>query len=252
MFMKIKFIILFVSLYLVALLITLPATALLRFIPQNTGLHIAGVSGSAWQGEAALLSYHKKLNLQRVSWDVDWLALAALQIKLDVKFNNGQNAMSGKGFVKLGVSGLVIENVLLDLSAQELLSYVDLPVPVEASGDVTLVIKEASQGNPYCDTLDGLFVWKNAEVSSDLGKVDLATVNINLSCDKGDAVAVLQQESEQLSSNINALLQQGGAYQLVGTVKGSNKLNPDINQALSFLGAKDSSGATLVRFNGRL
>ncbi|ABM01981.1 type II secretion system protein N [Psychromonas ingrahamii 37] len=250
--MKIKFIIFFVSFYLVALLATLPATALLRFIPQNTGLQIAGVSGSAWQGEAALLSYNKKLNLQRVSWDVDWFALAALQIKLNVKFNNGQNAMSGKGFVKLGLSGLAIENVLLDLSAQELLSYADLPIPVEASGDITLVIKEASQGEPYCDTLDGFFVWKNAGINSDLGKIDLTTMNINLSCDKGNAVAILQQESEQLSSNINILLQQGGAYRLVGTVKGSNKLSPDINQALSFLGPKDASGATVVRFNGRL
>lgn len=250
--MKIKLIILFVSLYLVALLITLPATVLLRFIPESTGLHIAGVSGSAWQGQAALLSYNKKLNLQRVSWDVDWLALAALQIKLDVKFNNGQNAMSGKGFVKLGFSGLMIENMRIDLSAQELLSYADLPVPVAVSGDVSLVIKEASQGDPYCDTLDGILVWKNAVVNSDLGKIDLATVNINLSCDKGDAVAVLQQESVQLSSNVNVVLQQDGAYQLVGTVKGKNKLNPNINQALSFLGPKDASGATLVRFNGRL
>jgi general secretion pathway protein N len=250
--MKIKFIILFVSLYLIALLITLPATTLLRFIPQNMGLEIAGVSGSPWQGKAALLSYNKKINLQRVSWDVDWLALAALQIKLNVKFNNGQNAMSGKGVVKLGVSGLVIENVLLDLSAQELLSYADLPISVEASGDITLLIKEASQGDPYCETLDGVFVWKNARVSSDLGEIDMTTVNINLSCDKGDAIAVLQQKSEQLNSNINILLLKGGAYQLNGTVKGSHKLNPDINQALSFLGSKNSSGATIVRFKGRL
>jgi len=250
--MKIKFIILFVSLYLIALLITLPAAVLVRFIPQNTGLNIAGVSGSAWHGQAALLSDNKKLNLQRVSWDVDWLALAALQLKLDLKFSNGPNAMSGKGFVKLGFSGLVIEDMLIDLSAQELLSYADLPVPIEASGDVTLVIKEASRGEPYCDTLDGFFVWKNARVSSDLGKIDLATVNINLSCDNGDAMAILQQESDQLSSNVNGLLQQGGAYQLAGTVKGSNKLDSDINQALSFLGPKDASGATLVRFNGRL
>lgn len=250
--MKIKFIILFVSLYLVALLITLPATALVGFIPQSTGLSLSGVSGSAWQGKAALVSYNKKLKLQRVSWDIDWLALAALQLKLDVKFNNGQNAMSGKGFVKLGFGGLAIEDMLIDLSAQELLSYADLPVPVEASGDVSLIIKEASQGDPYCDTLDGVFIWENAQVSSDLGNIDLARVDINLSCDNGDAVAILQQESEQLSSNVKVLLQQGEAYQLAGTIKGSSKLDQDISQALSFLGPKDASGATLVRFNGRL
>jgi len=250
--MKNKFIIIFLSLYLLALLITLPATVLVRFIPQSTGLSITGVSGSAWQGQAALLSYNKKLNLQRLSWDIDWLALTALQLKLDLKFNNGHDAMSGKGFVKVGFGGLAIEDMLIGLSVQELLSYTDLPVPVEASGDVVLIIKEATHGDPYCDILDGIFVWKNAQVSSSLGKIDLSTVNINLSCDGGDAVVILQQESEQLSSNLNVLLQQGGAYKLVGTVKGSNKLDPDINQTLSFLGPKDASGATLVRFNGRL
>ncbi|MFT7053295.1 MAG: general secretion pathway protein N, partial [Psychromonas sp.] len=144
--MKIKFIILFVSLYLLALLVTLPATVLVAFIPQSTGLNFAGVSGSAWQGQAALLSYNKKINLQRFSWDIDWSALAVLQLKLDVKFNNDHNAMSGKGFVKVGFDGLGIEDMLIDLSAQELLSYADLPVPVEASGDVSLIIKEAAQG----------------------------------------------------------------------------------------------------------
>lgn len=250
--MKIKFIVLFLFFYLFALIITLPASTLVGFIPQSSGLKIAGVSGYAWQGQAALVSYKKELNLERVSWDLDWSALTTLQVKLNVKFNNGRNAISGKGIVKSGFWGQGVENLTVDLSASELLAHVDLPVPIEASGDIAIVVKDASLGKPYCTLLDGFVVWKNAQISSQLGNVDLATANITLSCDNGELVALIEQKSEQLSSNISAVLQQGGLYKLKGTINASDKLNLDIKQALTWIGPKDSSGATLLNFNGRL
>jgi len=250
--MRIKFIVLFVFFYLIALISTLPASTLVRFIPQSAGLNVAGVSGNAWQGQAALISYNKELNLARVSWDLDWLALTTLQAKFNIRFNNGDNAMSGKGIVKFGFWGKGVENLILDRSASELLSNVALPVPIDASGDVSIVIKEAVLGDPYCATLDGLVVWKNAQISSQLGNVDLATAKINLSCDNGELVALIKQQSAQISSNISALLQAGGLYRLTGTINAGDELNPDIKQALTWVGPKDSSGATLLNFNGRL
>ncbi len=105
--MKIKFYCIICLFYLFALIITLPASTLVSFIPESAGLKITGVSGGAWQGQAAQVSYKKQLNLERVSWDLDWLALTTMQIKLNVKFNNGRNAMSGKGIVKSGFGGKV-------------------------------------------------------------------------------------------------------------------------------------------------
>ena len=250
--MKIKFIVLFVFFYLFALMLTLPAATLVRFIPHSAGLNMVGVSGNAWQGQAALISYKKEVNLARVSWDFDWLALTTLQAKLNIRFNNGANAMSGKGIVKFSFWGKGVENLTLDLSASELLSSVDLPVPIEVSGDLSILIKEALLGDPYCATLEGVVVWKNAQISSQLGNVDLATANINLSCDNGELVAFITQQSEQISSNISALLKEGGLYKLTGTINAGDKLNPDIKQALTWVGPKDSSGATLFNFNGRL
>ncbi|WP_372880802.1 type II secretion system protein N [Psychromonas sp.] len=250
--MKIKLIVLFFFLYLFSLMITLPASTLTRFIPQSAGLKIAGVSGYAWQGEAALLTYNKEHNFERVSWGLDWSALTTLQVKLHVKFNNGRNAMSGEGIVKSGFWGKGVENLKLDLSAAQLLSYVDLPVPIEASGDIAITVKDATLGDPYCATLDGFVNWENARISSQVGDVDLATTNINLSCENGEPVAFIKQQSEQISSNISALLQKGGLYKLQGTINASDKLNPDIRQALNWIGPKDSTGATLLNFNGRL
>ncbi len=250
--MKIKLILLFLLFYLLSLLITLPVSTVMRFIPENSGMEVAAVSGSVWQGKAFQLTYKKKYHLQQVDWKVDWLALTSLQLKLDLKFNNGSKAMSGKGFILLGFSGISVENFVVDLSAPELLSYLSLPLPVEASGDLSLVIKKASQGLPYCQQLDGYIVWQNAKINSDMGNVDLASPNIDLSCENGQVSADLQQQSEQLTSTFNLLLKEGGVYQLQGSIKAGNKLDPSIKQALSWIGTQDQSGATPVNFTGKL
>ncbi|MFT6985742.1 MAG: general secretion pathway protein N [Psychromonas sp.] len=252
--MKIKLILLFVLFYLLSLLITLPASTVMRFIPQNSGIEVAAVSGSAWQGKAFQFTYQNKYHLQQLDWKVDWLALTNLQLKLDLKFNNGSNAMAGKGFLLLGFSGISVENVIVDLSASELLSYLHLPlpVPVDATGELSLVIKNGQQGLPYCQQLDGVIAWQNAKINSEMGNIDLGVVNIDLSCEKGQLVADLEQNSEQLSSTINILLKEKGAYQLQGLLKESNKLDPSIRQVLPYIGAKNKSGETVLNFNGKL
>ena len=250
--MKIKLILLFVLFYLVSLLITLPADKVVRFIPDNSGIKVAAVSGSLWDGKAALLTYKNQFQLQQLDWKVDWLALARLQLKLDVEFNNGIRAMSGKGFILLGFSGLSVEDFVVDISAPELLSYARLPVQVEVNGDFSLVIKNGSQGEPYCQQLDGYIVWKNAEINSEMGNVDLDSAHIDLSCDNGQIVADLRQRSEQLTTTGNFLLKERGVYQLRGLLKAGNKLDPSIKDALSWIGSKNQSGETVLSFNGKL
>lgn len=251
--MKIKLILLFIFFYLLSLLITLPATTVIRFIPENSGIEVAAVSGSLWQGQALQLSYKKKYHLQQLEWAVDWLALKDLRLQLNLKFNNGSNALAGKGSVLLGFSGLSVENFIVDLSAPELLSYLHLPLPpVKASGELSVVIKNAQQGAPYCQLLDGFITWQNAKVNSEMGNIDLGAVNIALSCEKGQLLADLQQHSEQLNSTIKLLLKEKGAYQLQGLLKESDRLDPSIKQALPWIGAKNQSGETVLNFNGRL
>ncbi|MCG6200090.1 type II secretion system protein N [Psychromonas antarctica] len=252
--MKIKIILFFVLCYLLSLLITLPANKVTGFIPARSGIQIASVSGSIWQGRANQLTYKRKYHLQQVDWQIDWSALLNLHLKLNIEFTNGAHAMSGKGAVLFGISGVSVENLTVDSSAAELLAYLKLPlpVPVEATGNLLLEIKSATQGQPYCQLLDGDISWQDAEVNSDLGNIDLGTVDIDLSCEDGQLAASLQQQSGQLKSTIKMLLKEGGAYQLQGSLKDSDKLEPSIKQALSWLGRTTSSGETQLNYKGRL
>ncbi len=166
--MKIKLIFLFVVFYLLSLLSSLPADKLVRFIPEDTGISLTAVSGSLWQGQAGQLNYKKQFQLQHLEWKIDWLALARLQLKVHIAFNNDVNALSGKGALIFAFSGIALENFILDSSAAELLAYIDLPVPLQLEGDLSLIIKEAAQGTPYCRVLDGYLLWKDAAINSEM------------------------------------------------------------------------------------
>ena len=250
--MKIKFILLFVFCYLFFLVATLPAATVMRFVPKNSGINVASVSGTLWHGKAHQLTYKKHYHLQQMDWDVDWLALPTLQLKLDITFHNGRQAMTGNASVLLGFSGISAENVDIDLTAPELLSHLNLALPVNALGNLALDINKVSLGKPYCKQLDGQLIWKNARLDSELGNIDLETANADLSCQNGQLVADLQQSSEQLNSTFKFTLKAQGAYQLQGHLKAGDKLAPEFKDALSWVGTKNSAGEIPLNFNGVL
>lgn len=250
--MKVKMSLAFIGIYLISLVLTVPASLVAGFIPAHSGFQIGHVSGSIWKGKLTQLDYQRQFKLQKLTWKVDWLALLTLKLKAHVKFNNARKTMTGEGIVSYGFSGLVLSDVNIDVTTTALLPYLILPVPVTPSGKFSLAIEKATQGFPYCGEIDGYLVWHNAKVDTPMGNIDLATPSIDLSCAEGGLVAVLKQHSEQLTVNANILLKEGGRYQLEGHIMGSKKLDPSILQALSWLGPKNEKGETRLNFKGQL
>jgi general secretion pathway protein N len=252
--MKVKMIVLFVCSYLVFMLATLPAKTIHYFLPDNEGVKVVNLTGTLWDGQAAQISYQRTYQFNKVTWSVDWLALLSLSMKLDVEFDNGAHEMSGKGAVIAGFSGVRIENMVIDSTASEILALANLklPVRVQATGNVSLVIKEAQQGTPYCQVLDATLNWQQAKVNSDFGPLNLNNVMIDLSCEKGQIIAELSQNSDQLTSKVHVLLKENNIYQLNGTVKGNAKLDPSIAQMLPMIGPKNSNGEQPFAFSSRL
>lgn len=250
--MKLKISLAFIVLYLFSLVLSAPASLATRFIPDNAGIQIGHVTGTVWNAKLSQVDYRKQLQLQKVTWKFDWVALLSLQLKADIKFNDAKKELVGSGAAIYGLSGFVLTDLNVDMQAAALLPYLSLPVPVTPSGKFTLIIENATQGAPYCSELDGYLVWQSAALETPMGNIDLASPSVDLSCANGGVVASLKQRSEQLSTNAKISLNDGGRYQLQGDIKGTDKLDPNILQALSWIGPKTSSGATKLSFNGRL
>lgn len=250
--MKLKISLVFFVLYILSLLLTLPASLVVRFIPENTGIQIGHITGTIWNAQVSQVNYRHQVQLKKLTWNFDWSALLAMKLKADIRFNNGRNVLNGKGAVIYGTSGLILEDLKVDMQSAHLLSYLALPVPVMPSGKLSLVIEHASQGAPYCSELDGYLVWQDASAETPMGNIDLASPNVDLSCVQGEVVASLKQDSEQLTTNAKIQLSEGWKYQLQGDIKGTDKLDPSILQAISWIGPKTNTGETKFRFNGRL
>lgn len=250
--MKVKISLAFIAIYLFSLVLTAPASMITRFIPDNAGVQIGHISGTLWNGKLSQVDYRNQFQLQKVTWKMNWLALFTLKLQADVKFSNGRKVMSGAGIVAYSLSGMTLSDVNVDMQASALLPYLTLPVPVDLSGKFTLVIENGSQGAPYCEEIDGYLVWHDGKIGTPMGNIDLATPSMDLSCVEGGFVASLKQHSEQITTNANISLKEGGSYQLEGNIIGREKLDPSILQALSWLGPKTAAGETVLNFKGRL
>lgn len=250
--MKLKLSLALLAFYLFSLVFTAPASLVTRFIPANAGVKIGHVSGTVWSGKLSQVNYQNKPALQRLTWRFDWLALLKLRLQADVKFDNGRRILEGSGAVGYGLSGLVLSDIDIDMQASQITPYLTLPVPVNPVGKLNLVIEHGSQGNPYCDELDGYLIWKDALLETPMANIDLDTSRINLSCDQGAVVASLKQDSAQLTTNAKVVLSKGERYKLEGDIMGHQQLDPTIRQALSWIGPQNSEGATVIKLDGRL
>ena len=250
--MKIKYILLFILFFFISLCMTLPANKVISFVAKEANIDIGSVSGTLWNGQVKKLNYKKRYQLQQFNWQVDWLALMTLKLQLDVKFNNGFTGVSGKGLVALGFSGWSVENMQVGMSAKELLTYFPLPINATAGGDISMVINEGRQGSPYCSILDGDIIWHNATVNSDMGTVDLKTVNIKLNCVNGELVALQNQSSKDLVSDSKLLLKENNRYKLQGKLKAGKSLNSELKNVLSWLGPDNKAGEKVFNTEGRL
>jgi len=249
--MKVKIAILVVFVYCTTLIINLPAAIVVEWIPASS-IKINNASGSIWKGQAKQVVINPKVTLHNVQWDVQLMALLSLALEADVSFNNGPRAMSGKGIVGYGLSGASASNVLLDLTSQELLTFLPMRLPVNIEGNFSVVIKEVVQGQPYCEKLQGNILWQEAVIFSQMGIVNLASPSIDLGCNDGEISAFVTQESDQLTTTLDVNLGEGGIYQLNGEIQGTDKLAPSIAKSLTWIGPKNESGATTLNFTGKL
>lgn len=249
---KKKVISFFVILYLVFIVVQLPAKIIPYFIPSNAGVKLIGLEGSLWNGEAVQISYQNQYKFNRVKWSVSWFSLFLLKIKLNVSFNNNNHELSGKGAVSMGIFGISLDDVIFKGDAKEIINFLGQNVPAKVSGYVSIFIKKAKQGTPYCSELNAQINWKKASISSDFGLVNLNNPIVNVQCDKGEVVAKLSQDSNEIKTNVTARLKAGYLYQVNGSIKGKDKLDPNIKQAISWIGPQGANGSTPFSMRGKL
>lgn len=249
--MKFKIALLIIFIYCITLVVKLPAAAVVDWLPRNVA-KVNNVTGTIWHGQAQSISINTKTKFENVQWDIKPMSLLSLTLEAAVSFNNGPDAMSGKGVVAYNMSGVSASNVILDMTSEQLMHYLPRRLPGTLQGDFSVVIKEFKQGQPYCQQLEGNILWQNAKTLSQYGDINLGQPTADLGCTQGNVTAFVSQESDQLVTNLDIVLGKNAIYELNGEIQGTDKLAPKIADALNWIGPKNAAGATTLTYTGKL
>lgn len=141
--------------YLVGLLVFLPARLVVAMAPLPEHIQLQGVQGTLWKGQAQQLQVQHKY-LEQVSWDVFPLALLTGQFAADVRVGQSPvNPVRGQAHLVASLSGqqLTLEDARFQGELGHLARWLDIPDLVPLQGEIVLGLTEFALGQPICSHL---------------------------------------------------------------------------------------------------
>ena len=242
-----------IAVYLIFVITTLPAQFGLWLVEIPKGLHVSGVSGSLWSGQAASVSW-KGQTIDELSWKTNVTAL--LTGSLELYLVGGQNVSSDievKGTLGRGSSGWYAQELQFSVPATLAASAMSSPMPVELGGWIEGNIKQAQQGSPWCDVLDAQVEWTKASVEgmSLPAPLDLDDTMARLSCNNGSLVADISDKGQVLGLAVQGVLDDK-QYHLEGHMAPGSLFPDNFKQALSFFANPVGQGRYQIELSGDL
>lgn len=230
------------SLYLIFLVITLPASQIINRIALPPNISFAEPEGTIWNGRTSNLKYNGVL-FNQISWEMAPLKLLLGRVELEVNVgSNRRNSQDIKidGTVALGFSSFSVNNLTINAPAERLIGYFPLPVPLEAEGRFNVDIKEA-EFTQHCQTIDAIGKWNNASVSGMAGMIDMGNFIADISCQQPN-ILVSIKDANLLGIDAVATINPKFNVSVQGRFKPDPSLPREVHQAAQFFGAPDGEG----------
>ena len=172
--------------YLVFLAVTVPVSLVWQFSPKPKGVQVSGLEGTVWAGRADTVTVAGR-RLENLTWDLDpWWALIGGQLEAVVSVSGD---VQGRGTVRYGFSGLEVEGLRLESPISTLVGNRRLPFRTKVAGEVKLNLTQGSQGEPWCEALNGRITVQQLDVNNQFGAFPLGNLAGTLSCKPGQPAA---------------------------------------------------------------
>ncbi|MDP5030406.1 type II secretion system protein N [Paraglaciecola sp.] len=233
--------------YLIFLLIKLPATQVLSRLTLPPDVNLQGVSGTIWQGQAISATV-QGLPLQHVQWSLNFLPLLMGQISADVSAGNMRQTdqISLSGSLNIARDRVQMNDVQAYLPTNLVISMLPLPFPVKAEGRFKLQVSELDYAQA-CHTLVGQGQWLNAQVEGLQGLIDLGNFNADMRCESNNIVLSVK-EPNRFGLSADAVVSANLQYSINGRFKPDTELPEEVHQAAQFFGQKDKDGYYPLKF----
>jgi general secretion pathway protein N len=235
--------------YLVFLIVKLPAVQVLPRTELYSNISTVGVSGTLWNGHASRLQVNG-IAVNDVNWSLSFFPLLLGQINLDIKAGKIRDVeqISINGNVQLSFSGLEIqaEDLLAYIPTDLVISLLPLPIPIQADGRFKVQLDEIAY-EAGCQTFKGSGQWLNASYTGTTGVIDLGSFNADLSCDNGSIVADVKQPN-RFGLTAKTTIPANMRFKVEGRFKPEANLPKEVHQAAQFFGKADPEGYYPIKF----
>ncbi|WP_144211892.1 type II secretion system protein N [Shewanella donghaensis] len=247
----IKKIILGVFIYLVFLVVFIPANWVVGIAPLPNNIKVSGVTGTLWQGSADVVSIDRRV-IEQVTWDLNPWALFIGQVNVDVRIGSRATAVSGQGDISWSMSGLTADNLRFEAPNAFLLGNARLPFRTKIDGDVSLIVERLEQGAPWCEQLTGKLFLNRIDVKNQFGEYPLGDIALGLNCIDGQVQLNTDDSMNKMGIQGTATLGDNNSITVSAKIKPTPEQPKDLTQALSFLGQQDSQGYYPVNYQGTI
>lgn len=237
--------------YLIFLIALLPASIVLSLAPLPNTISLSGVSGSIWSGSIETVTVQKR-QLELVQWELSPWDLFLGKAKLDLVVGNRGTAVNGKGLVTLSMSGIKAQGLRFEAPGSFLIGNSRLPFRTKVDGELSLIVEELAQGQPWCEQLTGKVFLNRAKVKNQFGDYPLGDIELGLSCVDGNVKVKTDETMNQLGLSGSVLLQAEKMVQISAKIKETASQPEDLKKALVFLGKHDSQGYYPISYQGRI
>ncbi|RUO26426.1 hypothetical protein CWE09_06885 [Aliidiomarina minuta] len=182
---------LLVFIYLVALVVLLPARFVLQFVQPPAEVEWGAVSGSIWSGQIGTLRV-QDITLREIDWRLSPLALVVgrAQVSLHIG-DHPDNIITGQGELRMSSSTLAVEALNLHGRVADLATLSPVPSPFALQGEFSLNLTHYQWGQPLCSELNGQVQVNNAALQIGRNWEELGDFNADLNCENGRIIALL-------------------------------------------------------------
>ncbi|AZG34456.1 MAG: type II secretion system protein N [Shewanella psychromarinicola] len=238
-----------VIIYMMFLLVYLPANWLVSIAPLPNNMVISGAEGTLWQGKAALITIDQR-QIERVSWTLSPWGLFVGQANIDFNVGNRATPVSGKGSLSWSLSGMSAKNIRLDLQDSFILAGARLPFKTQIDGDVSIMVEVLKQGKPWCEQLHGKLFVNHTNVKNQFGVYPLGNITLGLSCLDGQLQLATDETQNVLGLTGTAILGESNLVKVSAKIKPTDAQPKDLREALPFLGRQDTQGYYPINYQG--
>ncbi|MFQ3196360.1 MAG: general secretion pathway protein N [Paraglaciecola sp.] len=233
--------------YMVFLIIKLPAVQVLARLPLPEDIQLNGVSGTIWNGQAQQLLV-RGLPIEQLSWQLAFLPLltGTAQVYVDGGNIRQMDEISIKGDISVAKDKLQADNLQLYLPTDWVIASLALPIAINASGRFKLVLQELDYSG-HCQILNGKGHWLKAQVQGNSQPILLGNFDADLSCVNQEIVLTVN-EPNLFGLSAVARIPADFNFNISGRFKPDDELPQEVHQAAQFFGQKDGQGYYSIRF----